>query len=57
MSALAKLIKVLIGLVLIVLGLASYTVWWPALLVLVKGALGLFVAGVGFLLILIAMTD
>ncbi len=57
MGALTKAIKILIGLVLIVLGLASYVEWYPALWLLIKGALGLFVAGVGALVILIAFTD
>lgn len=57
MGSLTKFIKILIGLVLIVLGLVSYAYWYPALWLLVKGALGLFVAGIGLLVILIAFTE
>ncbi len=57
MGGLAKFIKILIGLVLIVLGAVSYAWWYPALWVLFKGAFGLVVIGIGLLTILIAMTE
>tara|TARA_Y100000034_G_scaffold44576_1_gene54701 strand:- start:1842 stop:2015 length:174 start_codon:yes stop_codon:yes gene_type:complete len=57
MGAFAKFVKILIGLVLIILGAVSYAWWWPALVVLIKGALGLVVIGFGLLAILIAMTE
>lgn len=38
---LSKLIKVVIGLVLVGLGAYSIYLWWPDLLVLIKGGIGL----------------
>jgi hypothetical protein len=36
-----KVLKVLIGLVLLALGAAAIYMWWPDLLVMVKGGVGL----------------
>lgn len=38
---LGKLIKVLIGLVLVGLGVWTIMLWWPDLLTLIKGGIGL----------------
>lgn len=57
MGALTKILKVLIGLVLVALGAVSYYWWWPFLWELVKGALGLVIIGIGLLVILIAFTE
>jgi hypothetical protein len=56
MSAM-KGIKVLIGVLLMLLGLLSYGWWFPQLIVVVKGLLGLGVALVGFVVLLIGISD
>ncbi len=47
-------IKVIIGVVLVVLGLAAVIYWWPELRDLIKGCLGLFLIMVGAIVIAIA---
>jgi hypothetical protein len=44
-----KLLKGLIGLVLIALGAWTILLWWPDLLVLVKGGIGLFLIMCGLI--------
>ena len=52
-----KIIKVLVGIALIVVGIGSYWYWWPELLVLVKGGLGAVVALIGLVVVMIAWSD
>ena len=54
---LGKIVKILIGIVLIVVGLGSYYYWWPELLVLVKGGLGAVVALIGLVVIMMGWSD
>ncbi len=54
---LKKAIKVIIGLALIVAGVGSYWYWWPELLVVVKGCLGVAVALIGLVVIMIGWSD
>jgi hypothetical protein len=48
------ILKIVIGIVLIVLGLALVIVWWPYLLGLIQGCLGLFLIMAGAITIAIA---
>jgi hypothetical protein len=52
-----KSLKVIVGLALIAVGILSYLWWWPDLLVLVKGSLGLFVAFIGLIVIMVGLSD
>jgi hypothetical protein len=54
---LKKIIKILIGLALIVVGLGSYYYWWPELLLVVKGSLGVFVALIGLVVVMIGWSN
>ena len=54
---LGKIVKVLVGIMLIVAGVYSYRWWWPELLVVVKGCLGAFVALVGLVVVMIGWSD
>ena len=47
-------IKVIIGLVLIIVGLAAAIKWWPSLLILVQGCIGLLLIAAGAIAIAIA---
>ena len=57
-----KFFLVLLGLVLIALGVLSYvfgihTPWWPHLLVLIKGGIGLVVIFIGLMIIMMGIYD
>jgi hypothetical protein len=52
-----KIIKVLVGIALIVVGIGSYWYWLPELLVVVKGCLGVFIALIGLVVVMIAWSD
>ncbi len=47
-------LKVLIGVVLIIIGLSAVISWWPSLLALVKGCIGLLLIMSGAITIAIA---
>jgi len=47
-------VKVIIGVVLIIIGLAAVISWWPNLLALLKGCIGLFLIMAGAIAIAIA---
>ena len=47
-------IKVIIGIVFIIIGLVAVISWWPNLLVLFKGCIGLFLIMAGAIAIAIA---
>ena len=47
-------IKVIIGIVLIIIGLAAVISWWPNLLALLKGCIGLILIMAGAIAIAIA---
>lgn len=46
--------KVIIGVVLVIIGLAAIISWWPNLLVLLKGCIGLLLIAAGAITIAIA---
>lgn len=48
------MVKMLIGVVLIVLGLWAIIGWWPALITVFKGCIGLFLGLAGLIFIAIA---
>lgn len=52
-----KTLKVVVGLLLIAAGVLSYLWWWPDLLTLIKGGLGLFVAFIGLIVIMVGLSD
>jgi len=52
-----KALKVIVGLALIAVGILSYLWWWPSLLTLIKGGLGLFVAFIGLIVIMVGLSD
>lgn len=54
---LGKIVKVLLGLVLIAAGLYSYKWWWPELLMVIKGCLGVFIALIGLVVVMIGWSD
>jgi len=54
---LKKSLKIIFGLILILVGLGSYMWWWPQLVILFKGAIGLIVALIGLVFILIGASD
>ena len=49
-----KLLGMLLGLVLIVLGVTAVVVWWPDVLGLLRGCIGIFLALIGAITIAIA---
>lgn len=53
-NLLGNMVKVVIGLVLLVLGGLSLLKWWPELLILVRGAVGLFFILAGIITLAIA---
>ena len=46
--------KILIGIIIVVLGLWAVIGWWPDLLVVIKGCVGLFLIMIGAITIAIA---
>ncbi|MDD5086289.1 MAG: hypothetical protein PHV16_00910 [Candidatus Nanoarchaeia archaeon] len=55
-----KYFKILFGLLLIIVGISTYATWgkwWPELLILIKGSLGIFVAFVGLIFMFIGFSD
>ena len=54
---LMKIIKVLVGLVLIVGGIGSYWYWYGELLLVVKGCLGAAVALIGLVVVMMGWSD
>ena len=50
----ASLFKVILGLVLIVLGIWAIFGWWPSLVILFKGCIGVLLALAGLIAIAIA---
>lgn len=53
-KALSKLLKVILGLGFLVLGGAAVLKFWPELLVMIKGGIGLFLILVGVITLAIA---
>lgn len=47
-------LKVIVGVVFIVLGVSAVILWWPSLISLIKGCVGLFLIMVGAITIAIA---
>lgn len=47
-------VKVVIGIALIIIGLAAVISWWPSLVALLKGCIGLFLIMAGAIAIAIA---
>jgi hypothetical protein len=57
---LKKYFKVLLGLVLIIAGVCTYAIWgkwWPDLLTLIKGVLGLIIILIGLMFVFIGFSD
>jgi len=50
----STLLKVLLGLVFLVLGVMAILTWWQALLLIVKGSIGLFLILAGVITLAIA---
>ena len=50
----STLFKVLLGIVFLVLGVAAILRWWKALLLLIKGSIGLFLILAGIITLAIA---
>lgn len=57
MGFLSKFWKILLGVVLIGLGVLSYFYWWPELLTLIKGGLGLVLALIGLIFLVVGFTE
>lgn len=53
-KALATIFKVILGLVFLVLGVAAIVSWWSALLMVIKGCIGLFLILAGIITLAIA---
>lgn len=56
-TVLGKVAKIVFGVILILLGIWSYTYWWRELLILFKGGVGLIVILIGLVFILIGWSD
>jgi hypothetical protein len=56
-EAISKLWKILVGLILIVVGVGTYWWFWPQLIILIKGGLGLVIAFVGLMFLLVGATE
>ena len=49
-----KALKIILGIVLILLGIAGIVIWFPAVLTLIKGAIGIVVLLAGVIALAIA---
>jgi len=49
-----KTVKFIIGIILLVLGVAAVVFWWPEVISLIKGCLGLVLIGLGAIAIIIS---
>jgi len=56
-ESLSKLWKILVGLLLIVIGAGTYWWFWPQLIILIKGGLGLVIALIGIMFLLVGATE
>jgi hypothetical protein len=56
-ESLSKLWKILVGLLFIVIGAGTYWWFWPQLIILIKGGLGLVIALVGLMFLLVGATE
>ena len=55
-----KYFKILFGLLLIIVGISTYATWgkwWPELLDLIKGSLGIIIALIGLMFMFIGFSD
>jgi hypothetical protein len=48
-----KALKIIIGIVLIIIGIVTYIFWWPDLLAVIKGVLGLFLILAGVIMFIL----
>ena len=59
-DSLKKWFKIILGLLLIIAGVCTYATWgkwWPDLLTLIKGALGLVIILIGLMFVFIGFSD
>ncbi len=59
-DSLKKAFKIIFGLFLIAVGISTYATWgrwWPELVVLIKGSLGIVVAMAGLLFVFIGFSE
>ncbi|MFA5310754.1 MAG: hypothetical protein WC355_00315 [Candidatus Omnitrophota bacterium] len=53
-KVISTILKVILGLVFLGLGVAAILRWWPALLMIIKGSIGLFLILAGIITLAIA---
>ena len=52
-----KILKILVGIILIAVGISSYVWWYPQLILLIKAGLGLVVIFIGLMFVLLGWAD